>query len=160
MKLLVKFLVISLLLPAYSYASENSNKQTVMDKFDQLNVQTDRCMNVGRRTVEQVNDNWFQSLEIQQKRLVLVELRKKALERCVKDIEAEYTYAVFKYTADTKDKTYLDAWLALNEDKTSNAYREALNKLPSTEMKRLSESVTFYYPFDSFRTSKHLGLEE
>lgn len=160
MKRLVNYLILPILFSTTSYAEENTEKQKMQLDFEQLNVQTDRCMKAGRRVIDRIDDNWFSSLpSSQHKNTVLFELRLLAMDRCVEEAERRYTHSVFKYTVLSGDESYLKAWLKFNQTFPSEEYSEIRSQLDNKQLRRLSLLPIFYYPFDGLKSSERLGID-
>ncbi|UTM59228.1 hypothetical protein L4174_021205 [Photobacterium sp. CCB-ST2H9] len=131
---------------------------TLEEAYQEVNQQTARCLKMKNRPVDVVQDAWFDSLSADQKRAVLFELSKRAMDRCTLEQREKYSWALVKQAGETGDMKGLKDWIELNSPIESKA-QTILNSLPEKEINRLSLSDDFYYPFDSMSLRDKLTFE-
>ncbi|WP_027251890.1 hypothetical protein [Photobacterium halotolerans] len=121
---------------------------TLEEAFQEVNQQTGRCLKMKNRPVDAVQDTWFDSLSSDQKRAVLFELSKRAVDRCTLEAREKYSWALVKQAGETGNLEGIKDWIALNSPIDGKA-QTIVKSLPEEEINRLSLSDDFYYPFDS-----------
>ncbi|UTM57042.1 hypothetical protein L4174_014760 [Photobacterium sp. CCB-ST2H9] len=121
---------------------------SIEEAYQDVNLQTARCLKMKNRPVNAIQDAWFDSLRAVQKRAVLFELSTRAMDRCTLETREKYSWALVKQAGETGDLKSLKDWIALNSPIGGKA-KTILQSLPEEEINRLSLSDDFYYPFDS-----------
>ncbi|MDO6704952.1 hypothetical protein [Photobacterium sp. 1_MG-2023] len=88
---LKKLAASSLLLPLVANAG-----YTLEEAYQEVNQQTERCLKMKNRPVDAIQDTWFDSLSSEQKRAVLFELSKRAMDRFTLEKREKYSWALVK----------------------------------------------------------------
>ncbi|MCM0151518.1 hypothetical protein [Photobacterium galatheae] len=140
---LKKLAASSLLLPIVANAGF-----TLEEAYQEVNQQTARCLKMKNRPVDAIQDIWFDLLSSDQKRAVIFELSKRAMDRCTLEKREKYSWALVKQAGETGDLDSLKDWISLNSPIEGKA-QSIVKSLPEEEINRLSLSDDFYYPFDS-----------
>ncbi|WP_049845912.1 hypothetical protein [Vibrio sp. VPAP30] len=116
--------------------------------YEKLNDRTDSCLSLQKRSIQHVNDAWLSSLSDFELKVILLELNRSALTRCVETEFKDYTYHLFQKSISSGDAKPLNVWFELNSRNQPEDYKSVANRF-ADEILTLSKSGTFNLPFDT-----------
>ncbi|KJY81222.1 hypothetical protein TW74_02760 [Vibrio nigripulchritudo] len=139
-------------LSASALSFENYLKSQMKLKYDSLNLKVEECLKVRREHFEldDFNNAWFNNLSNKDKRRVIIMVKQISDERCYSDELKAYSDIVVQYTANTGDKTALNAYLNIRRHLPKEE-AEMLSHLDFDQIQKLSTESPFDKPFDAMK---------
>ena len=108
-------LAVSTNVSAFSWPySEKVLLENVTVAYTALNNRTEFCMDFRKLQLPKVESDWLYSLSEKKRKGILIVVDMIAMERCTEKENTDYSMAVIRYSAETQNNKYLNAWMSLS----------------------------------------------
>lgn len=126
-------------------ADDNNNLET---NYQAYNHRMSLCSNLKNRQIT-ITDSYLLSLSDLERKVVLFEANKAAMQRCYAEQQNAYTLTLVNQAIASGNRKPLDDFIQLRQhDKTDARAKAILDKLDQAELNRVMQLDVFYFPFD------------
>ena len=138
-----KIVITSLLFSFSAYAHDDFEDSK---EYYDYEIRFSYCYKLSYREIDNVTDNYFNTLNMTQKKVIIDILSETAMNKCVAYEEAQF----LKYVIRTQDKEALQfsKMISHKSNDINDDFSKALESLNEKEIIRLSNSDLFSTPFD------------